>query len=70
MTAYAEVCDRVVVQSDDGSSREMSLSGFLEMALPMRIRFVIERRASFFLGSTQVEGREVMAQLRKAKARG
>lgn len=61
--------DRVIVD-DAGGRRELSPDEFFALPLSVRIRCVLERRASFFLGHVEVDRREALDSLRRARAVG
>jgi len=59
--------DRVIV-SDDGSDRELSVSEFLAIALPERIRLILGRNVVFYLGRAPVELAAALRSLRQEAA--
>jgi hypothetical protein len=69
MTNDTEVCfDRVVILDHEGR-RELSHHEFLKLPLSQRIRCVIERTATFYLGVDEVDRHSAINALRRTEAR-
>jgi hypothetical protein len=67
-TDVGEPFDRVVIADDQGR-RELSKEDFLSLPLSQRIRCVIERTATFYSGSREVDRHRAINGLRRAEAR-
>ncbi len=61
--------DRVVVEDERGR-RELRPDEFLALPLSHRIRCVLERRASFYLGRDEIDRRDALDSLRRARVVG
>lgn len=61
--------DRVVIVDDHGQ-RELTKGEFLGLPLSQRIRCVIERTATFYDGTREVDRHAAINGLRRAQARG
>jgi hypothetical protein len=59
--------DRVVIFDQEGR-RELSQYEFLKLPLSQRIRCVIERTATFYLGIEEVDRHSAINALRKTEA--
>ncbi|MBK6696038.1 MAG: hypothetical protein IPG50_28085 [Myxococcales bacterium] len=60
--------DRILI-ARDGATREMTPEQFFALPLAERIEVVVQRRASFWAGSAEVDAKEALARIRAARAR-
>jgi hypothetical protein len=58
--------DRVLIR-EGGAWKQISLDEFFALPLSLRIRHVIERTVAFQLNGTEVDQREALAALRRAR---
>lgn len=67
MNGQSDVFDRVVL-AEGVSRRTLSPSEFFELPLADRLRFVLERRVTFFRGQQAIDPRQALASLRRLQA--
>jgi hypothetical protein len=62
--------DRIVILSDSGKPREMSVDEFLALPLDQKIKSVLSRRIEFYDGHAAVDRKLGLASLRTLQAAG
>jgi hypothetical protein len=58
--------DRVVVKQD-GKTTSYTVPEFMSLPLAERIRFILGRQVSFFLGNAQVDPKVALASMRPGR---